>query len=120
MQEFSSQYTTKYLLKFIRPLNIVRAAYAEFVPLAVKTNEGSVVKYCQMLLGQDGKAKVTIGWKEVVDDFNLQEGNVCVFTFTDTREIPMRCRDPGAWLNLEILILEEDADIGEPEEMCSR
>ena len=124
LQEFSRQYTKDYLLKFIRPLNIVKEPSTEFVAVAVKTPEGSVVNYCQMILGHDGKAKVKLGWKEVVEDFNLQEGNICMFTFTDTREIPIRCRDPGGWLNMEIVVLEADvgpqADIGEPEELCSR
>ena len=123
LQEFSAQYTSAYLKNFIKSLKIYRAAYLEFVSLAVKKKDGSVVKYCKMLLGDDGEAKVTAGWEEAVNYFNLKEDNVCMFIFTDTREIPMRCRDPGAWLNMDIVILEEDAgpevDIGEPEDVCS-
>ena len=77
-----------------------------------------------MILGHDGKAKVKVGWKEAVEEFDLHEGNICMFTFTDTREIPIRIRDPGGWLNMDIVVLEEvfcsEIDIGEPEELCSR
>ena len=58
----------------------------------------------------DGKAMVNSkAWRQVVQSFNLNDGDVCVFRFFDDRMIPKRYRDPLGWLRMEIIKLDREA-----------
>jgi hypothetical protein len=62
-----------------------------------------------MKLQDSGKAMIyNKSWTYAVKAFNLKEGDVCMFTFIDDREVPVRRRDPFSWLRMEILKLEEE------------
>jgi hypothetical protein len=62
-----------------------------------------------MKLQDSGKAMIyNKSWTYAVKAFNLKEGDVCVFTFIDDREVPVLRRDPFSWLRMEILKLEEE------------
>ena len=77
------------------------------VSLAVKMKEGSVTKYCRLMLLDDGKSSVSTGWPAVVKAFHLLEGEIYKFSFQDESHLPPGLKDPlGAWIKMEIFKLE--------------
>jgi hypothetical protein len=56
-----------------------------------------------MKIGKKGSAIMTTGWKEVVHEFNLRKGQICVFSFRD--QLGTRFQDAQARLRLVILPL---------------
>jgi hypothetical protein len=84
-------------------------ARAQEVSVAVCTPTSNLKKYCRMKLQDSGKAMIyNKSWTYAVKAFNLKEGDVCMFTFIDDREVPWRRRDPFSWLRMQILKLEEE------------
>ena len=90
-----------------RALRLGIPARSEVVSVFVNSTSSSVKKYCRMMLDVSGKAKIYGAWTNVVKDFNLTEGEIYMFSFTDQRLLPYRLRDQFAWLKLELLKLEE-------------
>lgn len=111
-QVFSKEFTNTYLLKFLRPVLCSRAPRhgvpkgSEVILLAVNKPTVSKTQYCRMMLTESGQAVICFGWKDVVKTFSLKEGDVCLFSFRDTRIIPVKIRDPAAWLQLVIIKLD--------------
>lgn len=113
-QEFPPEYTSNYLLQFLMDANVLRLgipARSQVVSVAVGTPGCTQLKrmYCRMRLQESGKGLINVGWTAVVNKFNLQVGDVCLFTFQDDRKIPITRRDPFAWLRLDLVKLEPEA-----------
>ena len=62
-------------------------------------------KYVKLNMLGNGKAQVSSGWEMIVDEFKLQEGDICSFSFKVERDC--EGRDPIAWLRLVITPLED-------------
>ena len=96
-QEFTAEFTSYYLTEILRTSNMAS------VSLVVNCIESSKDKYCRIKIGELGKATIIGGWKAVVEEFNLKEGELCIFSFTDERRYPKRSRlDSFALLRLVI------------------
>lgn len=110
-QEFSQEFTRKFLMQFLMDEHLMRhciQARSQLVSVGVMLKLGSPIKYCRMNLQADGKAQIIPpGWAKVVEAFNLKEGDVCMFSFTDERKLPPRLRHQWFYLKLEILKIEE-------------
>jgi hypothetical protein len=96
LQEFSEEYTKSFLLHFLisaHNLKIVIPRRGPEVNLAVTCSTSSLRKYCRLRRDDSGKAQIIIGWILAIRAFKLKEGDVCMFTFKDTRHIPNCRRD---------------------------
>lgn len=110
LQEFTPEYTTTYLMRFLMDQNALRLgipARSQVVSVGVYSTTNSTNKYCRLKLEESGKAIIKHGWNYAVKEFNLNEGDVCMFSFKDQRCLPPRRRDKFAWLKLLIQKLEE-------------
>ena len=73
------------------------------VSLVVNCTESIKDMYCRIKIGELGKATIIGGWKAVVQECNLKEGQVYIFSFIDERKYPKRSRlDSFALLRLVI------------------
>jgi hypothetical protein len=109
LQEFTREYTKAFLLKFMLANCMKRAVpiIEESVPMVVNCTDSNLEKYCTMRFGLSGRAKISVGWTKVVEGLKLKEGDICLFTFKDERQLEYRERDRfGAWLRLVIMKLE--------------
>lgn len=98
-QDFSSQFTQEYLLPLLNPPTSTE--------MVVQNVEKTIYKYCKMLL-KDRKATITSGWNSVVLGLNLKEGDICLFSFMDERNLPRCDRDPFVNTRLVLLKLEDE------------
>ena len=94
-QEFCKEFTTGNLFGFLlAELNVVVNCWL-----------CSSIKYAKLKLSSQGRAVISSGWPRIVQDFKLEEGSICCFTFKDERDSEKR--DPVAWLRLVITPLED-------------
>ena len=92
LQEFSKEFTNEYLLDLL----------SEPIKVVVKSNNKF---YLRLTMSSRGNAIITSGLTDVVEEFNLNEGDICSFKFIDGRKSPFR--DEGAWLELIITKLNK-------------
>jgi hypothetical protein len=61
-----------------------------------------------MSLEVSGVTKITLGWQKVVKALSLKDGDICMFTFKDEKEmLPLKSRDQlETYLRLIIMKLE--------------
>ena len=89
------EYTNECLLGFL----------AAEINIAVNCWLRTETWYARMKVTPNGRATITIGWPEIIEEFRLVEGDICTFSFTDERNA--EGRDAAAWLRLLITALED-------------
>jgi hypothetical protein len=78
------------------PFNIYVPARTQVVSIAVTTIASKVKKYCRLNLQTNGCSEISVGWNYAVKEFQLQEGDVWMFSFKDERMLQGRRQDPFA------------------------
>jgi hypothetical protein len=51
------------------------------IEVVVNCNRSEKEKYVRLRMGEYGSAMMTSGWKEVVEEFKLKKGEICIFSF---------------------------------------
>lgn len=90
--EFSQSFTNEFLLGFF---------ICEPVEVVVNCSYSNNEVYVWMILVSSGKATITSGLTEAVKEYNLKEGDICSFSFTDGRKFSSP-KDESAFVRLEI------------------
>jgi hypothetical protein len=91
------------------PFNIYVPARTQVVSIAVTTIASKVKKYCRLNLQTNGCSEISVGWNYTVKEFQLQEGDVWMFSFKDERMLQGRRQDPFAQLKVEMVKLEPES-----------
>jgi hypothetical protein len=104
------EYTSAFLLRFMLSEHSLRNGIPrkeQEVVLSVTSSTSTETKYCRLRRDHSGKAQISIGWLYAIRAFKLKVGDICMFSFKDTRFLPESKRDEMAWLKLHITRLEE-------------
>jgi hypothetical protein len=104
------EYTSAFLLRFMLSEHSLRHGIPrkeQEVDQAVTSSTRTETKYCRLRRDHSRKAQISIGWLYATRAFKLKEGEICMFSFKDTRYLPESHRDRLAWLKLHILRLQE-------------
>jgi hypothetical protein len=104
------EYTSAFLLRFMLSEHSSRNGIPrkeQEVVLSVTSSTSTETKYYHLRHDHSGKAQISVGWLYAIRAFKLKVGDICMFSFKDTKFLLESQRDELAWLKLHIIRLEE-------------
>ena len=88
------------------PVRFGVPAHQLVASVVIKTPTSHAKKYCRLRLQNDGCAEIYGGWTKVVKEFQMQEGEVWMFTIEDLKKLPPSRRDQWASVRVEMVKLD--------------